>query len=345
MSFVASSTPPNFGRPSEFPKLPWHRVYLTALVIFAAIIGSLEAYGRIRGIVPSAPDSADLWAYHRSFVVGNDPKLVVAIGTSRIRTDLRSDVLRQCLPSHRFVQLGINGATSSLGLLAEISRIPGFSGIVLCDILPPLMAPEHDNDQVSFARRSVRKADALSTYLHGVLCERLVVLNADLTLRQCMSAQDGPRSNKDGRRHHTHADRTLDIDYTSPEGLKAATESRLRTYAEMYARERRYKSIDEFKLAIAGVADSVARIRRNGGQVVFLRLPASGARLELEESAFPSSVYFGALASVTAAPWIDFRDLSRDGDLDCPDESHLSLQAARIFTIRLVERLRLSALL
>ena len=343
MSFVASITPPNFGGLSELPKLPWPRVYLTALVIFAAIIGGLEAYWRIRGNVPGAPDSADLWAYHRSFVVGNDPKLIVAIGTSRIRTDLRPDVMRQCLPSHRFVQLGINGASSSLGLLAEISHIPRFCGIVLCDILPPLMAPEHDNDQVSFTRRSVRKADALSTYLHGVLCERMVVLNADLTLRQCMSAQDGPRPNEDGRRHHTHADRTLDIDYTSPEALKAATESRLRTYAEIYARERRYKSIDEFKQAVAGVADSVARIRRNGGHVVFLRLPASGARLELEESAFPSSVYFGALASVTAAPWIDFRDLSRDGDLDCPDESHLSLQGARIFTIRLVERLRLSA--
>jgi hypothetical protein len=343
MPRIDSTTPPNFGRLSELRQLPSPRVYLTAMVLFTVIIGGLEGYWRIRGIVPSAPDSADLWAYHRSSVVGNDPKLIVAIGTSRIRTDLRSDVMRECLPSHRFVQLGINGASSSLGLLAEISRIPRFCGIVLCDILPPLMSQEHDNDQLSFARRPMHKAHAISTYLHGVLCERFVVLNADLTLRQCLTLQAGLRRNEEGPRHRIHADRTLDIDYASSEALKETTASRLRTYAEMYASERRYKNIDEFKQAVAGVAGSIARIRRNGGQVVFLRLPASGARLELEESAFPSSVYFGALASVTAAPWIDFRDLSSDGDLDCPDESHLSLQCARIFTRRLVERLRVLA--
>ncbi len=102
--------------------------------------------------------------------------------------------------------------------------------------------------------------------------------------------------------------------------------------------------MDDFREAIRDVAGSVARIQHNGGQVVFLRLPAAGARLQLEESAYPSAVYFGALAETTSAPWIDFRELSHAGDLDCPDESHLSAGSAQVFTSRLVERLRLGSL-
>jgi hypothetical protein len=345
MPRIAPATPSTFERQSGNSRLPSPGVYLAALVLFAAMIGGLEAYWRLRGFIPDVPDSADLWAYHRSRVVGNDAKLVVAIGTSRIRTDLRSDVIRQRLPSHHFIQLGINGPSSSIGLLAEISRIPRFCGLVLCDVLPPLMDSEQEHDQVSLNRMPIPQALSLNTYLRCLLCDRLVVLNSALTFRQCIAAHGVLRPNNSGPRLRVHADRTLDVGYTSAEALKATTEAKLQSYAEMYARAKRYENIDEFKQAVANVGESVARIRHNGGQVVFLRLPASGARLKLEESAFPSATYFGALASVTAAPWIDFRELSRYGDFDCQDESHLSPQGARIFTARLVEELRLRALL
>jgi hypothetical protein len=205
------------------------------------------------------------------------------------------------------------------------------------------MDPDQSSDQGSLSSKPIPRLQSVSTYLHGLFCERLVVLNAALTLRRCLTTQEVLRPNENGPRLRVHDDRTLDISYASSEALKTSTQAKFHTYAELYGRARQYKSIDEFKQALAGLADSVARIQHNGGQVVFLRLPASGARLELEETAFPSSIYFGALASATDAHWIDFRDLASDGGFDCPDESHLSLQGARIFTKRLVERLRVCA--
>ena len=115
MTRIAPATPTNSSGP---------RVYLVAIVLFALVIGSLEAALPNVRVCSDGPDSARLWAYHRSQVVGNDPGLVVAIGTSRIRTDLRPDVFHERLPSHRFVQLGINGTASPFDLLAQISRIP-----------------------------------------------------------------------------------------------------------------------------------------------------------------------------------------------------------------------------
>ncbi len=325
-------------------RLPQARVYLLALVLFAGMIGGLEAYWRGCAFQPNVPDSPDLWAYHWSRVVGNDPNLIVAIGTSRIRTAVRPDVIHERLPSHRLIQLGVNGPSGSLGLLAEISRIPHFRGLVICDVLPPLMAPEQGREQVAMAHRPKTPAHTFNTYLRSLLCDRLVVLNSALSIRKWFALHDSFRPESVGPRLRVHADRTLEISYPTDEALKTIRENRFRDYAGRYAKARRYKNMDDFREAIRDVAGSVARIQHNGGQVVFLRLPAAGARLQLEESTYPSAVYFGALAEATSAPWIDFRELSHAGDLDCPDESHLSADSALVFTRRLVERLRLGSL-
>jgi hypothetical protein len=345
MSRTDSGPPSRLRAPNPPRTLPAFRVYLTALALFAATIGGLEVCWRSRGFMPDVPDSSELWAYHRRQVVGDDPNLLVAIGTSRIRTDLRSDESRRSLPSHRLIQLGINGPTKPLGLLDEISRIPRFCGVVLCDLLPPLMDPEPAPDRLSTTAAAVAKISSINTYLHDLLCERFVVLNPVLTLRRCVTAPGAVRPKSDSARQRVHADRGLDVTYVSAEAIQATIEAKLQTYEELYAHARHYKNMEEFKRVIASVANSVARIQHNGGEVVFLRLPAAGARLKLEESAFPSAVYFEALARVTGAPWIDFRDLSEHGKFDCPDESHLSPQGARAFTARLIERLQAQSLL
>jgi hypothetical protein len=304
----------------------------------------LEAYWRHRGFRPDVADSTDLWSYHWSRVGGDDPKLVLAIGTSRIRTALRPEVLRDSLPGYRFVQLGINGPSNSLGLLDEISRIPRFRGLVLCDLLPPTMDAEQGEAQIALARRPVTRVQTLDTYLRALVCDRLAVLNPAVALRNCLPRHSvGEEENP--LRLHVHADRALEVGYSSQETMRTQKEVRLRDYAGRYQSARHYRDIADFKQSVAPVAESVARIRKNGGQVIFLRLPSSGARHELEESEFSSKLYFDALSSATAAPWFGPGDLAPEGDLDCPDESHLSAAAARLWTTRLFDLLRERGLL
>ncbi len=332
-------------QPGASPQLPGLQVYVLALVLFTGMIGGLEAYWRGRAFEPNVPDSPDLWAYHWSRVGGDDSNLIVAIGTSRIRTALRPDVIHKRFPSHRFVQLGVNGPSGSLGLLTEISHVPNFRGLVICDVLPPLMAPEQGREQVAMARRPKTPTHTLNTYLHSVLCDQLVVLNSALSIRKWLVPRDPFRPAAVGPRLRVHADRTLEISYPTEEALKSITENRFRDYAGRYTKARRYKNLDDFRDVIHETAEAVARIQANGGHVVFLRLPAAGARLQLEESSYPSAVYFQALAQTTSAPWIDFHELSREDDLKCPDESHLSGESAVVFTNRLVDRLQALSLL
>ncbi len=206
-------------------------------------------------------------------------------------------------------------------------------------------APEQGREQVTMAHRQNAAAHTFNTYLRSLLCDRLVVLNSALSIRKWFARRNSFRPESVGPRLRVHADRTLEISYPTDEALKSIRENRFRDYAGRYAKARRYKNMDEFREAIRDVADSVARIQHNGGKVVFLRLPATGARLQLEEATYPSALYFGVLAERTSAPWIDFRELSHENDLDCPDESHLSADSALVFTSRLVERLRRGSLL
>jgi len=177
------------------------------------------------------------------------------------------------------------------------------------------------------------------------VCDRFAVLNPAVTLRKCLALHTEREAKEEPLRLLVHADRALEVGYSSPESMRSQREVRLRDYAGRYQTARHYKDIADFKQSVASVAESVARIRQNGGQVIFLRLPSSGARHALEEAEFSSKLYFDAFASATAAPWFGPSDLAPEGDLDCPDESHLSADAARLWTIRLFEALRVRGLL
>jgi hypothetical protein len=113
----------------------------------------------------------------------------------------------------------------------------------------------------------------------------------------------------------------------------------IREYATRLKQTKRYKNVDAFKENVAPLGEVVSRIVHNGGHVVFLRLPAAGPRLQMEETAFPTAVYFNALAQATSAEWIDFRSLSHYQDFDCPDGSHLSPRGSQRLSRSLVAEL------
>jgi hypothetical protein len=100
------------NRPIRVSAVPWLLTWIVSVLVFAICVGSLEIFWRSRGYRLNVPDSIALWAYHRTRVVGDDPKIIVAIGTSRARADISPEVMTECLPGYRFVQLGINGASS-----------------------------------------------------------------------------------------------------------------------------------------------------------------------------------------------------------------------------------------
>ena len=199
------------------------------------------------------------------------------------------------------------------------------------------------NKAPSFACHST-KWNRSSAYFQGLLSERVVALNPARhfkTMRRRPKAFCGPKS--EGPRLRVHANRTLDIAYASSESLKTSTDSRLRYYTDLYSKAKRYANIDEFKQAVASVADSVARIHRNGGQVVFLRLPASVRDWSSKNRPFLAALFrrfgprhVGSLDRLSG--------ISRATRHSIAPTSHIVSALGPAFTARLVDELRLRAL-
>jgi hypothetical protein len=83
---------------------------------------------------------------------------------------------------------------------------------------------------------------------------------------------------------------------------------------------------------IREVEDWVQAIQGRGGEVVFLRMPTTGALYSSDEFIFPKSRYWDAFARQTSAVCVHFKDWPQLADFECPDLSHLDRTDAPRFT-------------
>jgi len=333
------------ARKTDSGARPWVRIWLVAVLIAGTSIASVEILARHRGHKPDVPDSLSLWTYHRMRVVGRDPKLIVAIGTSRIRTDISPEVVSESLPGFRLIQLGLHGPVSAVGLLIDLSRIPGFCGTILCDVPAPLFERSRWDDKPAEDRKVQARLRLLNELIECVLREHLVALSDRLSLRRWLGAKSSGRELEWPQYIRVHLNRSMTADLMSDEVIAQIGRAKFREYVGIVQAAKRYRSMNEFRETVAPLADVVATIRRNGGQIVFLRLPTSGKRFELEEAAYPTQQYFPVLADATTAACIDFRSLPGQSDFHCSDDSHLSPEGARSFTRRLLAEMHRRKLL
>lgn len=318
----------------------WVRIWLVAVLIAGTSIASVEFAARDYGYKPDVPDSLALWFYHRHRVVGGDPKLIVAIGTSRIRAALSPEVASECLPGCRLIQLGFDGPSGAVGLLDELSATPGFCGTILCDVPVPLFDRSHWDDQPNYYRKQQSPSSIANSVFSSVLREHSVALVDDMTLRRLIFGNSPPEDPGWPEFFRTHLDRSVTVDGARADIISAAGRAKFPQYKGLYTSAKRYANVQEFKQTVAPLRVIVERIRRNHGAVVFLRLPSAGPRLEFEESNYPTGLYYSALAEATSATCIDFRSLPQASDFQSADGSHLSPDGARVFTRALIRQLK-----
>jgi hypothetical protein len=97
-----------------------------------------------------------------------------------------------------------------------------------------------------------------------------------------------------------------------------------------------FNELDDELTALDGL---VRRLEQRGGRVVFVRLPSSGARWELEEHFHPREEYWTQFPGKCGGEWIHFRDVPGMRDVLCPDGCHVDCRNTRQFTHALIEEL------
>jgi len=82
------------------------------------------------------------------------------------------------------------------------------------------------------------------------------------------------------------------------------------------------------------------KFTKKGGKVILLRCPSSGGTRIGENMGLPRADFWDYLVKQTGARSYHFEDYDQLKDLTCPEESHLSFEDAKYFTIELVKILK-----
>lgn len=307
-----------------------------ALMIAAIVLGAWEGFWRTQGFLPSVEDDMPLWHLARSKVTKHTQ--VVFVGSSRIQLGLHPDVFFEeweVTP----VNLSIDG-NPPYPVLTDLARDPNFSGLVICSILPRWLAEKTDED--NRASKWVRKYDTrtplsgLDTWL-SLLVQRTFVFRypglSPEKLEKQFQKGDRPRPPYAPMR----PDRFREARFT-PEDIPRMRASRIKL--ERAAMEDAEQiSPGEFQERLTALNADVRKIRQRGGDVVFIRMPSSGAIRDLEASVWPREAWWDVLAGTVSAKTIHFEDFEGLRHFQCPDGSHLDVDQAREFTLQLLKLL------
>jgi len=336
MPHSAAST--RFERVSGAPRLPWARVFLSALALLAFSIGGLEAHWRGQGLRPTVSESLGLWYYWRQQVYPQDGKVVVLAGSSRVCAGISLATMREYLPDYRVVQLGILGPVSCIGLLKDLVDDPAFRGIVICELDAPLLErSEWDGHRDFRAYQPPTITSLVDVVTKSWLQDRLVLLTDRSTVRKLFAALlDADPASPRVKMRRTF---TREVRWDFGLGLEGARRKQEihRGKAEFARRaDPTWKTIIDDARDIDAM---VQRLRARGGDVVFLRAPSTGKRWIQEEESHPRAANWDRFARLTTALCIHFQDVQGMRALTCPDESHLDYRDSPQFTRALISKL------
>ena len=239
--------------------------------------------------------------------------------------------LRLRLPGYRVVQLGKWGGSSPIGVLERLAADDQFRGIVICDTLEPFLIKKYWQDQRDFYAAHLTWLAKLDAALSAIVEDQLAVRSAVTSLSSGLqqSVNLGHAGTLDYVR--IRRDRTIELDFDRVTDLPGLRKEGLADAALLYEAAL-HPAPAEFDSDLHELDQLVRRIQSRGGEVLFLRMPSTGARLDLEDRYYPKTRYWDRFATICGGRWIHFQDLSQQTQFDCPDESHLDRLGAVQFT-------------
>ena len=333
----------------EAPDLKKAGMFAFLLVLIA--LGSWEIYVRSIGISFSFDDNEPLWAYRRSQIYHQQERSTFFIGSSRIKfdTDLKT---WEDITGEKAIQLALVGTSPQL-ILKDLADDKNFKGKLIIDGTEFILFSRDPGDQES-AKKSIEyykkwtPAQKGSFYIDYVLQRNLAFLESKKMSLNALLDQL-PVAERKG----------VPFFRGFPIGFEPTTFERQNVMSDDFVkdttRHRQVKNAwiqfgavsstpgikgDSLQNIFKDLKNSIDKIKERGGQVIFLRLPSSGAAREGEKIAYPRELYWDKMLAFTYTPGIYFEDYPEIAHFECPEWSHLSQPQAIIFTKKIIEILQ-----
>ena len=320
---------------------------ILTLVLVLTSIGSWEFYLRSKGFNIAYDDGKELWSDKRAMVYEPINKATVFIGASRNKYAL--DIATwQSLTGDHPIQLAIEG-TSPLPVFDDLANDKNFKGKVVFDVTEGtffsnssnIAEPKEDIDW--FKKRT--PAQRFSFILNHALESKLVFLDKyNFSLNALMNKlpvikrkgliDDPIFPTEFGRTTFERQEIMMDkflTDTLLQNRVKAIWTFFGNVYKDVPLTGTR---LDSMLMTMKNDAD---KIKERGGDVLFVRTPASGLLLEKGKIMFPREKYWERILSITGCPGIHFEDYPAIDHFICPEWSHLGRPDAIIFTKNIIK--------
>lgn len=300
----------------------WRRTWVAAGALALAFMGGWEGYWRLQGFAPSVNNDPNLWALARGRV-SSRPDGVLIVGSSRVQVGIDADAFERSTGWPRPIQLGIPMGPST-PVLRALSQDPKVVQRIVCEIHPAIFFDafrQLDSRAAVYLDRyeAFTPADAVEARLR-ILTQRSLVSSLPALFPHNLAA--AWRGNRKPRHPHTtfDAERFGRLDARKVPSSPAARRIQQAAWRNWKGRPGAPAYVDRMTDL---VSRQVEAIRARGGDVVFVRMPTSGATLAREHKLFPRREYWNRFASRLDAVTIHFEDFPPLRGFDSPDGEHL----------------------
>jgi hypothetical protein len=321
---------------------------LLALILSFIALASWEYSLRHQGVTASYDDNEALWANKRAMVYEPKDKATVFIGSSRIKYDLDIPTWENLTGNHA-IQLA-NVGSSPRPVLEDLANDPNFNGHLVVDVTEGLFfyMGQAFNDGFTGKKihyyHTVTPTALFSFQVDRVLESQFVFLDQDnYSINAMLDKMKIPnRTGGFSPDFPMEFDRTSFARQSSMEPRFVADtnlQNQVKAIWISFAQGRTDPPVSGRALdsLLNWVKVQVDKIKRRGGDVLFVRTPSSGPALMGEQQGFPRKNYWDRILTTTGCQGIYFQDYPAVAHFICPEWSHLKPSDAVIYTKNLVK--------
>lgn len=328
----------------RIPNLSYRKLWISVIILLVTSILAWNYHWFKEFFLPMPANDAELWSYTRRKIPKESKNTIVLIGASRIELGIDEKLI--------FKETGIEPiplaifGESMVPVLEHFAKDESFNGTIISGFVEEILVREVEssgrkfmvdewlefyekhqdktfNEDLEFTLRS------LSAYLVAR------PLFGDNVPDRIFNVYSGKFNS--GRKNVLHFNRTFKLDYSWIPN-EALAEMRNEPIKEL-KRQIRAAPLNStnFPQLVEKIEQSVQKIQKRGGKVIFVKMPISGELRALNNQAYPRKKFWDFFADKTSARTINFEDYPTLNRFECPDGSHLSSEDATLFTKGLVD--------
>lgn len=316
----------------------WFKIISLSLFLLIMLLSINELLLIKAGHLKSITSDDDLWSIEREKVSKLNKEDIILIGASRMQVDVDLECLKKSFPNREILQLALSGRGSSYPVYKDLITDSGFTGIIIISETPDRLVNLESKQKDAVANFKTFSLDNKVNKKISMWFEKTFLFS-------------NPNSNSERLWGNLLVEGnlpepmfTVTYDTREQTSFFNIVESNWIYKNNMQSVNKRVGKtplpFNDLKTSLNPWRNLISTFEKKGGKTIFIRMPISNERWELENKWMPKSEYWYKMMNYFNVDSIHFSDYSELSNFDLPDSSHLNAMSKREFTQNFVHILK-----